>query len=57
LQVSKIDRNGCLIWEFGGADIFVNIDSEAEFIIENDGILLTDFASRKYKIDFDGKVL
>lgn len=57
LYVSKIDRNGHLIWKFGGPDIFVDIDKEAEFIIENDGILLTDFAGTKYRINFDGKLL
>lgn len=56
-QVTKLDENGNKIWEFGGADIFVTIDNEEEFIIENDGILLTDFAKTKYKIDFDGKLV
>lgn len=57
LQVAKLDKFGKIIWEFGGADIFVCIDNEEEFKIENDGILVTDFAKTKYKIDFDGKLL
>ena len=57
LQVTKLDKDGNKIWKFGGADIFVSIDNEEEFKIENDGILLTDFAKTKYKIDFDGKLL
>jgi hypothetical protein len=57
LQISKLDRDGRIKWEFGGADIFVSIDNEDEFKIENDGILLTDFAKTKYKIDFDGKLI
>lgn len=57
LQVTKLDKDGNKKWEFGGADIFVSIDNEEEFKIENDGILLTDFAKTKYKIDFDGKLL
>jgi hypothetical protein len=57
LQVSKLDQDGKIKWEFGGADIFVSIDNEEEFKIENDGILLTDFAKTKYKIDFDGKLI
>ena len=57
LQVAKLDKSGKIKWEFGGADIFVSIDNEEEFKIENDGILLTDFAKTKYKIDFDGKLL
>ncbi|MBZ5857403.1 hypothetical protein [Flavihumibacter profundi] len=57
LQITKLDKDGIIKWEFGGADIFVSIDNEEEFKIENDGILLTDFAKTKYKIDFDGKLI
>lgn len=57
LQVAKLDRDGKIKWEFSGADIFVSIDNEGEFKIEDDGILLTDFAKTKYKIDFDGKLI
>ena len=57
LQVTKLDRAGNQKWGFGGADIFVSIDNEEEFKVEPDGILLTDFAKTKYKIDFDGKLL
>ncbi|MCO6148437.1 hypothetical protein [Flavobacterium sp. NRK1] len=57
LQVTKLDKDGNVKWEFGGSDIFVSIDEEEEFKIENDGILLTDFAKNKYKIDFDGKLM
>lgn len=57
LQVTKLDKDGNKRWEFGGADIFVSIDNEAEFKIESDGILLTDFAKTKYKIDFDGNLI
>jgi len=55
-QVTKLAENGKIIWQFEGADIFVSLDGEA-FRIENDGILLTDFSNRIYKIDFDGKLL
>lgn len=57
LQVTRLDKDGNKKWEFGGADIFVSIDNEEAFKIESDGILLTDFAKTKYKIDFDGKLL
>lgn len=57
LQVTKLNKDGNKIWEFGGADIFVLIDNEEEFKIESDGILLTDYCKTIYKIDFDGKLL
>ncbi len=56
-QVAKLDKDGKIKWEFCGADIFVGINDEEEFKIVTDGILLTDFAKTKYKIDFDGKLI
>jgi len=57
LQITKLDKNGKIKWQFGGADIFVCIDGEEAFKLESDGILLRDFAKTEYKIDFDGKLL
>jgi len=57
LMITKVDKNGIVNWEFGGADIFVSTDAEEGLVIENDGILVTDFSKTKYKIDFDGKLL
>ena len=57
LQIAKLDKHGNKKWTFGGADIFVSVNGEDEFRIENDGILLTDFAKTRYKIDFDGKLI
>lgn len=56
-QISKLDRGGNIKWEFGGADIFVSLDNEEVFTIENDGISLIDFSKTKYKINFDGKLV
>lgn len=57
LQITKLNKDGQIKWELGGADIFVSIDNEEEFKLEHDGILLTDFAKVKYKIDFNGKLI
>jgi len=57
LQVAKLDNRGNMKWKFGGSDIFVSTDNQEGFKIENDGILLTDFAKTKYKIDFDGNLI
>jgi len=56
-EVHRIDRNGNKLWSFGGQDIWVNLEGENEVIILEDKILLTDFNSSKYFIDFDGKQL
>ena len=52
LQISRLDRNGNIIWSFGGADIFVSLDEEESFKLEADHIALSDFNKKKYKIDF-----
>lgn len=57
LQITKLNKDGQIKWEFGGSDIFVSIDNEEVFKLEDDGILLTDFAGVKYKIDFNGNLL
>lgn len=55
--IVKLDKEGNIKWEFGSNDIFVSLDNEEVFIIENDGISLTDFSKTKYKINFDGKLI
>lgn len=57
LQITKLNKDGQIKWEFGGADIFVSIENEGAFTLEDDGILLTDFAKVRYKIDFNGKLI
>lgn len=55
IYVSRIDKDGKIKWQFGGADIFVSIDNSVPFQINNDHLLLTDFCGTKYKLDFNGK--
>lgn len=57
LQITRLDKDGKIKWQFGGADIFVSIEDEEEFKLAEDHIMLTDFGKTKYKIDFDGKLL
>ena len=57
LEISRVDNEGKIIWQFGGADIFVTIEGQDEFQLHSDHITLTDFCKTKYKIDFNGKLL
>jgi hypothetical protein len=57
LEISRIDKNGKIVWQHSGADIFVNLDGQDEFIMTYDYILATDFENRKYKFDFDGNII
>jgi len=57
LEIHRIDRNGNIKWSYGGRDIWVNIDGKREVSIENNKIILTDFESNVYVIDFNGQTL
>ncbi|TNE79764.1 MAG: hypothetical protein EP332_09960 [Bacteroidetes bacterium] len=54
LEISRIDKNGCVKWQFSGSDIFVSPNGINEIKIESDHILLTDFSQTTYTIDLDG---
>jgi hypothetical protein len=56
IAISKLDKSGNKIWQFGGSDIFVSFDDDA-FKLNIDNIELKDFYGVKYKIDFDGNVI
>ena len=57
MDISRIDINGNIKWQFSGADIFVSTDGRPEFEINSDHIYLKDFNNTEYKIDFDGKLI
>jgi len=57
MKISRIDRNGQIVWSQGGADIFLTIDGVDDFKITDEGIFATDFEYRKYHLDFDGNFL
>ncbi|MDB5235475.1 MAG: hypothetical protein JWR44_2468 [Hymenobacter sp.] len=57
LSISRIDLNGNIKWSFGGADIFVSIDSNEELEIHSDFILATDYGQTQYRLDFNGNLL
>lgn len=52
LEISRVDNERKIKWQFGGADIFVTIEGQEEFEFNTDHLMLTDFCNTKYKIDF-----
>ena len=54
LEISRLDKDGKIIWQKSGADIFTTIDGKDDFEITDNHILATDWENRKYKFDFDG---
>ena len=57
MTISRIDREGKLTWEYGGADIFVCHSEGEPFQMYEDCIALIDFNGTKYKIDYNGRTL
>ena len=49
LHITRLDKDGKIKWQFGGADIFVSIEGEEEFKLEKGHIMLSDFCNTKYK--------
>lgn len=57
LEISRINRNGNIMWQRSGADIFTTPEGLDTFIITKDYILATDWEYRKYKFNFNGELL
>lgn len=56
-QIFRIDKNGNIKWEYGGRDIWVNLEGKSEVNIEENKIRLFDFESNEYLLNFDGELL
>ncbi len=57
ISISYLDKDGNIIWEFGGADIFVLPEGGNEVVIKGDYIEVLDWNGTKYILDFDGKLM
>jgi hypothetical protein len=57
LEISKLDKNGNIVWQFGGADIFVRQNVAGGFEIKESSIIATDWNNDIYEIGFDGKII
>ncbi|NJM79264.1 MAG: hypothetical protein HC854_05890 [Flavobacterium sp.] len=56
-RIFRITKNGNTKWEFGGRDIWVNLEGKSEVNIEENEIRLFDFESNEYLLNFDGELL
>ncbi|QKJ29622.1 hypothetical protein HQ865_07605 [Mucilaginibacter mali] len=54
LEISRIDFNGNIKWQFGARDIFATPDGESSFEIMDDRIYLKDFEHNIYILDENG---
>lgn len=57
LEISRLDKDGKILWQQGGADIFATLDGKDSFVITDNCILATDWENRKYKFDYNGIII
>lgn len=54
LFISRLDKNGKIVWQQGGADIFTTLEGKDDFVITDTYIEVKDWDHRVYRFDFDG---
>lgn len=54
LEITKLNENGKILWQKGGADIFTTINGKNDFELTEKYIIATDWENRIYKFDYDG---
>jgi len=55
LEISRLSKEGEIIWQRSGADIFTTLESKRDdFKLTDNYIFVTDWENRKYQFDFDG---
>ena len=54
LNISRLDKNGKIIWHQSGHDIFTSPDGEFSFQLTDDFIITKDWGGKIYKFDYDG---
>jgi len=57
LEISRLDKDGKILWQQSGADIWTTAEAFDDFAVYDDYILATDWNYNRYKFDFDGKLL
>ncbi len=56
-EISRLDKNGRVIWQRSGSDIFTTVSGKDDFKLKETFIIATDFVDRIYKFDYDGNDL
>jgi outer membrane protein assembly factor BamB len=57
LEISRLDKDGKILWQQSGADIFTTLEVKDSFVVTDNYILATDWENRKYKFDFNGIII
>lgn len=54
INLTRVDISGNIKWQFRGEDILLNLEGTDGFKILENKIIVKDFNSREYVLDFDG---
>ncbi|MFC4267305.1 hypothetical protein [Polaribacter marinivivus] len=57
LEITRLDKNGKIIWQKGGRDIWTTPEGIDDFVVYKDYILATDWEYNRYKFGFNGNLL
>lgn len=57
LEITRLDKNGKIVWQKSGRDIWTTAEAFDDFAIYDNYILATDWDYNRYKFDFDGNLL
>jgi len=57
LEITKLDKDGRIVWQRSGRDIWTTAESIDDFAVYDNFIVATDWTYNRYKFDFDGNVL
>ncbi len=57
LEISKINKNGEILWSNSGADIFVTLHGDNNLVLSENYISVKDYENRIYKFDYLGNDL
>lgn len=53
LEISRLDKHGSLIWQFGGTDIFVTTNRYGDFEVKGSLIIAKNWDGLEYTVDIE----
>jgi hypothetical protein len=57
LSISRLDKNGKILWQQWGEDIFTTEEGKEDFAITENYIFAMDWNHKKYKFNFEGEII
>jgi len=54
LEISRIDKDGKILWQRSGSDIFLTLNGDQDFELTEKFIIAKDFKNRVYRFDYNG---